>query len=87
MTVTLTIPDVLAGSLKRVQPALQGLLLDGFAVEAYRQGMLSAAEIRILLGHESRWETEEFLAAHDAWPGTTATDVSEDGRRLTALLG
>ena len=86
MIVTLTIPDVLAASLNRAQPALPQVLLDGFAVEAYRRGMLSAAEVRVLMGHESRWETEDFLAAHEAWPGTTADQVADDGRKLNALL-
>lgn len=86
MTVTVTIPDVLAAALQRVQPALPQVLLDGFAVEAYREGILSAAEVRVLLGHESRWETEGFLAAHEAWPGSTAEEVAADGGRLQALL-
>ena len=86
MTVTLTIPDALAASLNRRQPALPRVLLDGFAVEAYRQGILSAAEVRVLMGHDSRWETEDFLSAHEAWPGTTAEQVAEDGRKLNALL-
>lgn len=86
MTVTVTIPDVLAAALQRVQPHLPQVLLDGFAVEAYREGILSAAEVRVLLGHESRWETEDFLAAHEAWPGSTAEEVAADGSRLQALL-
>lgn len=86
MTVTVTIPDVLAAALQRLQPDLPRVLLDGFAVEAYREGMLSAAEVRVLLGHESRWETEDFLAAHEAWPGTTPEEVAADGSRLNALL-
>lgn len=86
MTLSLTIPDALAGTLARAEAALPQLLLDGFAVEAYRQGMFSAAEVRVLMGHDSRWETEDFLAAHDAWPGTTSADVAEDGQRLNALL-
>lgn len=86
MTVTITIPDVLAPSLNRAQPSLRRVVLDGFAVEAYRQGVLSAAEVGVLMGHDSRWETEDFLAAHEAWPGTTAEQVAEDGRKLNALL-
>ena len=86
MTLSLTIPEVLATSLQQMQPSLPRVLLDGFAVEAYRRGMLSAAEVRVLLGHDSRWETEDFLAAHEAWPGTTAEEIAEDGRKLQALL-
>lgn len=87
MTLSLTIPDALTSTLDRAQAALPQVLLDGFAVEAYRQGMLSAAEVRVLMGHESRWETEDFLSSHDAWPGTTVADTEEDGRSLNALLG
>jgi hypothetical protein len=87
MTVTLTIPDALAESLSRAQPTLPRAILEGFAAEGYRQGVLSAAEVRVLLGHDSRWETEDFLAARDTWPGTTAEQVAEDGRKLSALLG
>lgn len=86
MTVTVTIPDVLAATLQRMQPALSRVLRDGFAVEAYREGMLSAAEVRVLLGHQCRWETEDFIAAREAWPGTTAEEVAADGSRLNALL-
>jgi len=87
MNVTLTIPDALASSLSRAQPVLPRVLLEGFAVEAYRQGILSAAEVRVLMGHDSRWETEDFLSAHDSWPGTNAEQVADDGRKLNALLG
>ena len=86
MTVTLTIPDVLAPVLSGVQPNLERAILEAFAVEGYRQGTLSAAEVRVLLGHDSRWETEDFLSAHHSWPGTTVEQVVEDGRKLQALL-
>jgi hypothetical protein len=86
MIMTLDIPETLAAPLKRAEAALPRVLLEGFAVEAYRQGILSAAQVRVLMGHESRWETEDFLSAHDAWPGTTVQQVTEDGRQLSSLL-
>ena len=86
MTVTVTIPDALGASLRSAGTDVQRAVLEGFAVESYRMGTLSAAEVRVLLGHDSRWETEDFLSAHDAWPGTTTEQVSEDGRALNALL-
>lgn len=86
MIMTLDIPETLAAPLKRAEASLPRVLLEGFAVEAYRQGILSAAQVRVLMGHESRWETEDFLSAHDAWPGTTVKQVTEDGRQLSALL-
>ena len=87
MTVTLDIPDTLNDVLQPLRHRLQRTILEGFAVEGYRQGILSTKEVRLLLGLESRWQAEDFLAAHGVWPGTTAEEVSEDGRRLQALLG
>ena len=86
MVMTLDIPETLAAPLKRAEASLPRVLLEGFAVEVYRQGILSAAQVRVLMGHESRWETEDFLAAHDVWPGTTVKQVTEDGRQLSTLL-
>lgn len=86
MNVTVTIPDTIGAALEAGGADLQRALLEGFAVESYRTGTLSAAEVRVLLGHDSRWETEDFLSAHDAWPGATAEQVAEDGRSLNALL-
>lgn len=87
MTVTVTIPDAIGAALEADGADLPRAVLEGFAVQSYRTGALSAAEVRLLLGHDSRWETEDFLAGHDAWPGTTAEQVAEDGREFNALLG
>lgn len=73
MIVTLDIPDLVASAWCQNATALPAAVLEDAVVEAYRQGKLSTAEVRKVLGHESRWDTEDFLASHDAWP-----DPSED---------
>lgn len=78
MEITLTLPDDLAERLAAASGDLSQTALEALAVEGYRQGNLSAFEVRQILGHESRWETEDFLAAHDAWPGLTEEDLSEE---------
>lgn len=85
MTITLNIPVMLARSLGPVPVNVQRAVVEGFAVEAYRSGKLSCAEIRDLLGHTSRWETEEFLARHDAWPDPSEAEVAEDLCCIAAL--
>lgn len=87
MTVTLDIPDALSGVLQPLRSRLPRTILESFAVEGHRERILSTKDVGVLLGHASRWETEDFLAAHGAWPGTTADDVAQDGRRLNELLG
>lgn len=82
MEITLTIPDKLAAEIAENSADIPRLASEALAVEGYRTGRLSAYEVRQLLGHESRWETEGFLSAHNAWPGTTVEDVQEDFRTL-----
>jgi len=82
MEITLTIPDKLAAEIAENSADIPRLALEALAVEGYRTGRLSAYEVRQLLGHESRWETETFLSAHNAWPGTTVEDIQEDIRTL-----
>ncbi len=62
------------------------VIVENMAAQAYRSGILSSREVSVLLGHESRWETEDFLAAHDAWPGLTAEEAAEDSRALNRLM-
>lgn len=75
MTVTLEIPDHLAECWPQGSDGMARMVLEDFAVESYRQGRLSAFQVRQLLGHGSRWETETFLSLHDAWPATTVADL------------
>jgi hypothetical protein len=85
MEITFTIPDELATGLAEDSVDLGRLALESVAVEGYRSGRLSAFQVRQLLGHGSRWETEDFLAAHEVWPGTTAADLAEEFRSLENL--
>jgi hypothetical protein len=63
MTLTLNIPDLLAHRIDAAASSLARRVMEGFAAQSYREGVLSAAEVRSLLGFESRWATEEFLSA------------------------
>ncbi len=86
MNVTLEIPDEVATYLGIEALALPQAMLEAFAVEGYRMGRMSAKQVRLLLGHDSRWDTENFLSAHSAWPGLTVEETADDSRRLDALL-
>lgn len=86
----LEIPDETASSLPGAggeRGAESRAVLECFAVEAYRRGILSVRQVGDLLQHPSRWDTEDFLATHDAWPGMTLQDAVEDARALNGLLG
>jgi len=86
MQIALTVSDELAASLGGDADAVARIALEALAVEGYRSGRLSAFQVRQMLGHESRWETEDFLSAHGVWPGLTVQDARNDSRVLSQLL-
>ena len=86
MQVTLDIPDLIARQLTPDAEGISRFIVENMAAQAYRSGILSSREVSVLLGHESRWETEDFLSAHDAWPGLTAEEAGEDSRELSRLM-
>ena len=59
--------------------------MESLAVEGYRSGRLPSAEVGKMLGHSNRWESEDFLAAHHAWPGTTRQEFEADLTTLERL--
>jgi hypothetical protein len=68
--------DHLAATLHEAWDNLPQATFESLAVEGYRCGKLSAAEVGEMLGHTSRWETEDFLSAHGVWTGTTVEDLA-----------
>lgn len=85
MTVTLQLPDGAATTLQNAWEDLSQAALESLAVEGYRSGKLSCAEVGSLLGHTSRWQAEDFLAAHGVWPGATVEDLESDLATLDRL--
>lgn len=85
MTISLNLPDTLMASLAPLQPELPRMILESFAVQGYRQGILSTAQVRTLLGHDSRWDTEDFLAQHEAWPDPSAAETASGARALRSV--
>lgn len=78
MTLSVDIPEPLMRRLEATCTNVPLAVLEGFAVQAYRTGLLSRAEVRQLLRHSSVWETEDFLSAHGAWPDPTVEEVTAD---------
>ena len=68
MTLELTIPPALSETLRQRLPSLDRAALEGLALEGYRHGALSLAEVRELLGFATRWEAQDFLASFGSWP-------------------
>ena len=53
-------------------------MLRAVAVEAYRAGMITPAQVQRMLGLRSRWETEAFLHRAEAYHDYTMDDLERD---------
>jgi len=63
--VTVAVPDDILNS-ETGQASRE--IVEQFAIEGYKSGQLTTAQVRRILGFESRMEVYEFLAAHKiAW--------------------
>ena len=88
MTVAIEIPEAEAETLRQKFGDLSRLALETLAVEGYKRNALSEYQVRKLLGHASRMETDAFLKAHEAWLPLTVADVAgevKEARRRLAL--
>lgn len=80
MHVTVDLPESIAEQLGS-ETEISRQLLEAYAAEGYRCEKLSRYQVGQLLGLD-RWQTEEFLAAHDALRPYTLADWEIDRRSL-----
>jgi Uncharacterised protein family (UPF0175) len=59
--------------------------LEGFGLEEYKAGRIAKAELRRLLGFETRYELDGFLKAHDVWMNYTIDDLRREVATLQQL--
>jgi hypothetical protein len=81
MNLTVHIPDEIAGSLG-TGGDLSRRVLEGFALEEYKSERISKAQLRRLLGFETRYELDDFLKAHQVRANVTIDDVRRDVQDL-----
>jgi hypothetical protein len=79
--ITLELPEDIARGLESTWNDLPRAALESLALEAYRSHALTAAQIRRLLGFETRMQVEEFLAQHEVFE-FTAADFERDRETL-----
>jgi hypothetical protein len=85
MDVTVHIPDDIAERLGAVSGDLSRRVLEGLALEEYKNGHITKAELRRLLGFETRYELDGFLKAHEIWMGYSVDDARRDSETLERL--
>ena len=87
MEVLLQVPDDIG---ERLQVRLKDLprqALESLAAEFYRARLLSAAEVRRMLGFETRWQTDAFLKQREAYLRYSSEDLDKDIETFRRLTG
>ena len=84
MNLTVHIPDEIVGSLS-TGGDLSRRVLEAFALEEYKSERISNAQLRRLLGFETRYELDGFLKAHQVWAKYTIEDLRREVSTLQRL--
>ena len=85
MELTLHIPEDVAQRLTAAGSDLSRRALEAFALEEYRAGRLTEAQMRQLLGFETRYELDSFLKSHEVWLNFTLEDLQRERAALHRL--
>ncbi len=84
MEITLRIPDELARLIGRTGD-VERRALEALALDEFRQGHLSRAELRQLLSFATRGKLDTFLTEHGILGTYTPADLERDRRDLARL--
>ncbi len=78
MNVAVEIPDEIGRLLAAQAGGVSRAILIAVALQAYRSGAITTAQVQQMLGLRSRWETETFLRQADAFHDYTMDDLERD---------
>jgi predicted HTH domain antitoxin len=88
MTLNINIPDDAERALRQAWgDGLDRAALEALAVEGYRSGKLSAAEVGRLIGITDRWLVNKWLADRRVPLNYTMEDFEADRRTLDQFFG
>jgi hypothetical protein len=82
--ITLDLPEDIVQQLRSKWKDLPRVALESLALEAYRSRALTAAQLRRLLGFETRMQVDAFLKEHEVYD-FTAADFEQDRETLRQI--
>jgi hypothetical protein len=83
MAITVSLPDEILTSDK---DDIAHLVLEHVALEGFRSGQLTTAQVRRILGFHSRLQVHEFLAAHGVpWVDYEEEELQREVKTLSKL--
>lgn len=84
MNVTVSLPDEL---LSQDSSDISRQVLEQVALDGFKSGQLTTAQVRRILGFGSRLEVYDFLAAHDVpWVAYSVEDAERERALLKKVL-
>ncbi|WP_413176222.1 UPF0175 family protein [Anabaena azotica] len=86
MQITIELPEDIGNQLQQNWQNLPQKILEAIALEAYRSGIMTTAQIQELLKFSSRWETEQFLKQYHAYLDYTEEDLEQDIQTINQVL-
>ena len=78
MNIVIHIPEDIARQLSEKWCSLSKGALEAIAIEGYRSGGLSHAQVQRILGHATRWETDAFLKKAEVYLNYAEADLDQD---------
>jgi hypothetical protein len=78
MTITVDLPDEFGAPLIAEGPNPARFVLEAIVLDGYRSDRLTEADIRQLLGFETRMQVHGFLKEHGAFLPYTVEDLEHD---------
>ena len=82
---TVQIPDDIADQLSMVSGDLSRRALEALALDEYKAGHLTKAQLRKTLGFGTRYELDGFLKDHGVLDDYTIADIQRELRNLESL--
>ncbi|MCP4750024.1 MAG: UPF0175 family protein [Proteobacteria bacterium] len=80
------IPELVAKTLQTHWNIIAEKNLEDLAVIGYKTGVLTSYQVQLMLNHDSRWETEEFLCRHQCYLHYDEEDFKRDGKVINEVL-
>lgn len=84
MQITLELPEDIVRELRARWKDVPRVALESLALEAYRSQVLTTAQLRRLLGFDTRMQVDAFLKEHEVYD-FTAAEFEQDREALRDL--
>jgi hypothetical protein len=85
MDLIVRIPDEIAPHLQASGGDLSRRALEALALEEYRSERINKAQLREMLGFETRYELEGFFKAHHFYDGYTFEEIEQQVKTMKQL--